>query len=75
MLPFLQPKKLSAVIMASHKPNGSVEPENEEGEHTPELMGASEDLISAIHSKDAKAVADAITACYACLGYSGEAAE
>lgn len=35
------------------------EVESEEGEHPPGFMAAAEDLISAVHAKDAKGVADA----------------
>lgn len=62
MLPFLQPKKLASVIALKHKKDGSNEPSHEEGEHTPELMSASEELINAVHSKDANRVAAAVKA-------------
>lgn len=64
MLPFLQPKKMASVIVSSRKSDGSKGPEKEEGEHDPGFMSASEDLISAIHAKDAKGVADALKAAY-----------
>lgn len=60
MLPFLKAKKLGSILMARHKPDGGMEPMNEEGEHKPELMSAAEALISAIHAKDATAVAQAL---------------
>lgn len=66
MLPFLEPKKLSAVIVAKRKPDGGQEPINEEGEHPPELMAIAEDLISAIHSKSAQNVASALQAAVEC---------
>jgi hypothetical protein len=62
MLPFLQPKKLASIIMAKHKPEGGVEPMHEEGEASPEVMAIAEDLISAVHAKDANAVASALMA-------------
>lgn len=62
MLPFLQAKKLSSVIIAKRNKDGTSEPMQEEGEHAPELISASENLISAIHSKDATKVADALKA-------------
>jgi hypothetical protein len=62
MLPFLQPKKLAATIMASHKVEGGVKDEHKEDEHAPELVKHAEALISAIHAKDATAVADAMSA-------------
>jgi len=58
MLPFLKPNKMAAVIMANRKPDGGVSDEKEEGEASPELMNMAEDLISAVHMKDAKAVAE-----------------
>lgn len=64
MLPFLQPKKMASVIIASRKPSGEITPEHEEGEHEPGLMSAAEDLISAVHAKDASAVASALSAAF-----------
>lgn len=66
MLPFLKPKKMSAVIIAKTKPEGGVEPMHEEGEQMPEMVGIAEALISAIHSKDANAVAEALHAAMDC---------
>lgn len=61
MLPFMKLKKQGAVMQA--KPSeGGTEPMNEEEEHSPGIMSAAEDLISAVHSKDARAVADALKA-------------
>lgn len=62
MLPFLQPKKMASTLVIRHKPDGSNEPEGEEGEPNHALLSAAEDLISAIHSKDASAVASALKA-------------
>lgn len=59
MLPFLQPRKMSSVMMAVTKPEGGVENKGPEEEEDHALMSASEDLISAIHAKDATAVAKA----------------
>lgn len=59
MLPFLNPKRVSSVMIAKSKPDGSVEAMNEEGEHSPGMMSAAEDMLSAIHMKDAKALATA----------------
>ena len=65
MLPFLKPKAMSGVIIARKKADGGgIEPMHEEGEHEPGLMAAAEDLISAFHMKDAKAVADALVAAF-----------
>ena len=60
MLPFLQPKHVASVIIAKRTPDGGQEPISEEGEHAPELMQCAEDLIKAVHAKDAKAVAAAM---------------
>lgn len=62
MLPFLKPKKSQSVVIASAKPEGGLEPEHDEGEHDPMLLGIAEDLIQAIHAKDPHAVADALQA-------------
>lgn len=59
MLPFLRPKKMSAVIMASAKPEGGMEDKGMEGEPNPGLVSAMEDFISAVHMKDASAAAKA----------------
>lgn len=64
MLPFLQPKKISGMIMAKVKPEGDMQSEGMEGDHDPALMSAAEDLISAIHAKDAMRVASAIKAAF-----------
>lgn len=62
MLPFLKPKNISSVIMTKIKPEGGIEPVNEEGEPAPEMMAVAEELISAVHSKDAKALAEVLSA-------------
>jgi hypothetical protein len=61
MLPFLAPKKQASVIIAK-RVGEKTEPVKEEGEHEPGLMAAAEDLISAIHAKDAQGVASALKA-------------
>jgi len=72
MLPFLAPKKQAGVIMAK-RVGEKTEPMHEEGEHEPGLMAAAEDLISAVHAKDAKAVADAFKAAFeVCESYPHE---
>lgn len=59
MLPFLNPKKLGAVIMQRRAANGSVKTEGEEGSPKPEYLAAAEALIEGVHSKDAEKVAKA----------------
>ena len=67
MLPWMQPKKSGAVIMAKMKPEGSVESMQEEGEEDPSLMVAAEDIMSAIAMKDSKALASALKAAFEIL--------
>lgn len=67
MLPFLAPRKQAGVIIAK-RVGDKTEAVSEEGEHPPGLMAAAEDLISAVHAKDAKGVADALKAGYECCG-------
>jgi hypothetical protein len=69
MLPFLAPRKQAGVIMAKRTPEEKTEVVSEEGEHPPGLMAAAEDLISAVHAKDAKGVADALKAGVECCDY------
>lgn len=71
MLPFLEPKKLSSVIVANRKPSGAIVPDKEEGDEDSALMSAAEDLISAVHSKSASSVAAALRAAFDICG-SGE---
>jgi hypothetical protein len=73
MLPYLRPQKAASVIMASVSPKGDVMPEGEEGED-PGLMAAAEDLIRAVHAKDAKAVAEALRAAVLMAGLAPEEA-
>ena len=76
MLPFLQPRKQAGVIIAKRTPKETTEVIEEEGEHAPGLMAAAEDLISAVHSKDAKGVADAFKAAFeVCESYPHEEGE
>lgn len=62
MLPFMKPKNSQGIVVAHMGKDQSVVPDHMEGEHEPGLMSAAEDLISAIHSKDAHAVASALKA-------------
>lgn len=64
MLPFMKPRRVTSLLIAKHDPEtgiGNAEPEQEEKEG---LLMAAEHLISAIHSKDAKAVASALRAAF-----------
>lgn len=64
MLPFLKAKPAGSVVIHKTKSDGDMMPEKEEGGHPPELISASEDLIKAVASKDATAVADALYAAF-----------
>lgn len=64
MLPFLKARKLAGMIVSSRKADGTEEERHEEGQHTEELLNASEALIRAVHAKDAVAVADAMKSMY-----------
>lgn len=66
MLPFLKPDKAAAVIIAKRKKNGSQEIE-ETVEDMPELKAAVEDLISAVHAKDASRAMSAFKAAFLAL--------
>ncbi len=63
MLPFLKPKKSSGVVGVVTKTDSGLEPD-----HSDEMTVAlAEDLLSAIAMKDAKAVADSLTALFLSL--------
>ncbi len=67
MLPFLQPKKLAGVIVATHKPSGEMQDDHMEGEESPHLISAMEDFIRAVHMKNAEDAATAFhAACMLC---------
>lgn len=61
MLPYLKPKKMGTVMEANYS-EGKLGQAKEEGEHSMGIMSAAEDLISAVHAKDTKGVADALKA-------------
>lgn len=63
MLPFMQPKKMSSVIMTKIRPSGETETDGEQGENIG-LEAAAEDLLRAVASKDVKAVAEALQAAF-----------
>lgn len=73
MLPYLHPRKMGSIIMATRKPDGGTEVKGEAGEPNQALMGAMEDMIRAVHAKDAKGAAEAFeAACSVCNDDSGE---
>ena len=59
MLPYLKPKKAAGIAEVSYS---SGESKQEPTEHSMGRMSAAEDLLRAIASKDASAVADALQA-------------
>lgn len=65
MLPFLKPEKMASVIKVNRrKADGTQDVSHEEGQHSPELMAAAEELIRAVSSKSASDVASAIKNCF-----------
>ena len=62
MLPFLQEKKKSIadVIVNERRPDEPIE----KSTHSDGMLAAAQDLISAVHAKDHKAVADALQAAH-----------
>lgn len=61
MLPFLQPKKLAATVIAQRKSDGTSDgQDHKEDEPHPELKSAAEDMIRAVHAKDTNGVAAAM---------------
>lgn len=60
---------MATVIMARRKAEGGpIEPMHEEGEHGPALLSCAEDLISAVHMKDANKVAEALKSAFEVMG-------
>lgn len=68
MLPFLAPKKAAGIIMMKRKPEGNAEAVKEEGMADPACLACAEDLISAVHAKDAEGVAMALESAFQVLG-------
>ena len=60
MLPFLDKKKVVTMIMGKRHPDGSIEVGSPDGSDLEGKDAAANDLIKAIHSKDAKAVVEAL---------------
>lgn len=59
MLPFLKAKRQTGLIVSQRKPDGGKEELYEEGNENAGLEACAEDLIRAVHAKDAEAVARA----------------
>lgn len=67
-LPFLKPRRRdAAVIISTRKAEGGQIEQGEEGSLPEGLHMASEDLIRAVHSKDAAAVSEALKAAFEIL--------
>lgn len=65
-LPFLKPKSAAGLIISHRKPDGGTE-QMHDGEDDNGLHAAAEDMIRAFHSKDAKALAEAVRAAFQIL--------
>lgn len=61
MLPFLKPKKMASVVMSARTADGKEVLKGPEDEASPENLKLAQDLISAVHAKDAEAVAAIIS--------------
>lgn len=67
MLPFLKPKAVSGIIISHRKSDGS-DPKNEpEDQEDQGLMACAEQMIRAMHAKDAQGVAEAFKAAFEIL--------
>jgi hypothetical protein len=64
MLPFLKPKSVAGLIISHRKPDGSNQADHMEGDENAALEACAEDLIRAIHAKDAKAAAEALKSAF-----------
>lgn len=64
MLPYLKAKRQPGLIIATRKADGGKIENGMEGEEDQGLMACAEDLIRAIHAKDAQAVAGAFKAAF-----------
>lgn len=67
MLPFLKPRMQTGLTVSIRKPDGGSEESHTEGEEDAGLDSCSEDLIRAMHSKDAKGVTAALKAAFEIL--------
>lgn len=67
MLPFLKPKTVAGVIVSKRKPDGGQETSDETPGLDGGLQAAAQDLIDAVHAKDAERTASAIRAAFEIL--------
>ena len=72
MLPFLKPRKMSSLIIASRKKDGTAAEAVKEDETHPKLLEAAEHMVSAVHEKDASKVAEAMRMAHEHLNTSQE---
>lgn len=63
MLPFLKPEKMRGMVVAQVGPKGEMKEEPQEPDYAMEAVA--EDLIRAVHAKDARAVVMALEAAFA----------
>lgn len=64
ILPFLKPKKQPSLIVAKVSADGHKEEMSHDGEENHGLMSAAEDLIRAVHAKDAHATVEALRSAF-----------
>lgn len=67
MLPFLKPRQQSGLTISIRKPDGGSEESHTAGDEDHGLDSCSEDLIKAMHAKDAKGVTSALKAAFEIL--------
>ena len=65
-LPFMKKRQVAALIIQNRTPDG-VKTEGAEDSQDQGLMSCAEDLIRAVHAKDAQAVASAMRAAFEIL--------
>lgn len=64
MLPFMQPKKITSMLMAKTKPEGGVEEMPDADDSMMPMHSAASDLLSAIETKDVAGIAEALSAAH-----------
>lgn len=68
MLPFLQPKKITTVIVDRHRPAGTLDSDGQNAPKYDALLAAADELITATHARNARAVAEAFKAAFEICG-------
>jgi hypothetical protein len=64
MLPYLKPRRVAGLIVAKTKPQGGIEDLHEAGSEDEAIIACAEDMIRAMHAKDAKSLASALKAAF-----------